>query len=217
MKSRVFIRNRKYFAVSGILVVGIFLYMVVRLGFLYFSLQFEASNSLPQTIKQYGSLLMVMDELLMLSTIFCGWTIYNVRKLYLQNEKTLTGLLITSFILILAAWLLIVLKTGRLIYPINGLPAATGNNLQTTLAEIYATWHLCDILLGLFMVSWAGLLSHSFWKYSGIMVGLLQMLCTYFGPSIKPFPLLMAIILSTSWLLKVGISNVKEAISTNLH
>ena len=73
----------------------------------------------------------------------------------------------TNFTLLLISWLLIVVETGGLIYPINGLSAVIGDNLQTTLAEIYATWHLCDILLGLFIISWSGLLPHPFGNTAG--------------------------------------------------
>ncbi|AXQ77706.1 hypothetical protein DDV21_000745 [Streptococcus chenjunshii] len=202
MKEQVFKQNRKYFSVLGMFLAGCLIYMVVRIGFLYFSFQLEMTNSLQQTVERHSSLLMAVDELLMFSTILFGSTFYNVRKLYFQNKKILTGLLVTSFILMLMVWLLIVVKTGRLIYPVNGLPVVTGDNLSAALAEIYAAWHLCDILLGLFMISWAGLLSRPLWKYSGIIIGLIQVFCTYFGQSTKPIPLLMAVILSTIWLLK---------------
>ena len=202
MKNQIFKQNRDDCLVSWAFLAGILLYMVIRFGFLYFSLQLKLTNSLHQTINQHRSLLMAMDELLMLSTILFGCTFYSIRKQYFQNKKILTGLLMTNFTLLLISWLLIVVETGRLIYPINGLSAVIGDNLQTTLAEIYATWHLCDILLGLFIISWSGLLPHPFWKYSGVIIGLMQILCTYFGQGIKPIPLSMAIILSTIWLLK---------------
>lgn len=202
MKNQIFKQNRDDCLVSWAFLAGILLYMVIRFGFLYFSLQLKLTNSLHQTINQHRSLLMTMDELLMLSTILFGCTFYCIRKRYFQNKKILTGLLMTNFTLLLISWLLIVVETGRLIYPINGLSAVIGDNLQTTLAEIYATWHLCDILLGLFIISWSGLLPHPFWKYSGVIIGLMQILCTYFGQGIKPIPLSMAIILSTIWLLK---------------
>ena len=38
--------------------------------------------------------------------------------------------------------------------------------------------------------------------FIGVIIGLMQILCTYFGQGIKPIPLSMAIILSTIWLLK---------------
>lgn len=207
-------QNRKRLLISGMLLTGILLYMMVRFYFLCLSLQLESTGSVQQTIDHHGSLLMVMGELLMLSTILCGCTFYNVRKLYFQNERVPTGLLVVSLALLSMAWLAIVVKTGRLVYPINGLPVVTGDSLQTTLAEIYALWHACDILLGLFMISWSGLVSHSFWKYSGAAVGLMQMLCTYFAQGMKPIPLSMAIALSTIWLLRRGLSSVNDLFPT---
>ncbi|MGT2907069.1 hypothetical protein [Streptococcus dentiloxodontae] len=202
MKNQTSKQKREYFLVSGIFLAGILFYMAVRIGFLYFSLQLGSTNSLLQTINQQGGLLMAMDELLIFSAILFGCTFYKVGNTYFQKDSILTGLLKASFTLLLMAWLLIVLETGRLVYPVNGLPVVTGDNLQAALAKIYAVWHLCDILLGLFLVSWSLLLSHSFWKYSGVTIGLMQILCTYFGQSIKPVPLLIAILLSTIWLLK---------------
>ncbi|AND79858.1 hypothetical protein [Streptococcus pantholopis] len=202
MKKQAFSKTEDYFLFSGAFLAGILIYMMVRIGYLYFSLQLDLTDSLHRTVEQHSSLLMVIDESLMLSTILLGSSFYSARRLYFQNKKNLTGLLVTSFALMLTAWLLIVLKTGRIIYPVNGLAVATGDSLQMVLSEIYASWHLCDILLGLFMISWSGLLSRSFWKYSGLAIGLMQIFCTYFDQSSKPLPLLTAIILSTIWLLK---------------
>ena len=202
MKNQIFKQNRDECLVSWAFLAGILLYMVIRFGFLYLSLQRNLTKNIHQTKKKQIILLLGIDEILMLSTILFGCTFYSIRKRYFQNKKILTGLLMTNFTLLLISWLLIVVETGRLIYPINGLSVVIGDNLQTTLAEIYATWHLCDILLGLFIISWSGLLPHPLWKYSGVIIGLMQILCTYFGQGIKPIPLSMAIILSTIWLLK---------------
>ena len=210
MENQTFKQNRNYFLISAMFLIGIFVYMGIRIGFLYFGLKLQFTNSLQETVNQHRTLLMIIDELLMLSTILCGSSFFNVRKVYSQNKNILTGFVTTSFILMLITWLLIMFETGRLVYPVNGLPVVTGDNLRTTLAEIYAAWHLCDILLGLFIIFWSGLLSHSLWKYSGITIGLLQMICTYFGQGIKPIPLFIAIILSTIWLLKQSISIVNE-------
>lgn len=210
MENQTFKQNRNCFLISAMFLIGIFVYMGIRIGFLYFSLRLKSAKFLQETVNQHRTLLMIIDELLMLSTILCGGVFYSVRKVYSQNKNILTGFVTVSFILMLMAWLLIMFETGRLVYPVNGLPVVTGDNLRTTLAEIYAAWHLCDILLGLFIIFWSGLLSHSFWKYSGITIGLLQMICTYFGQSIKPIPLFFAIILSTIWLLKQSISIVNE-------
>lgn len=69
MKNQIFKQNRDDCLVSWAFLAGILLYMVIRFGFLYFSLQLKLTNSLHQTINQHRSLLMAMDELLMLSTI----------------------------------------------------------------------------------------------------------------------------------------------------
>ena len=67
---------------------------------------------------------------------------------------------------------------------------------------------MCDIMLGVFMIAWAGLLSRPLWKYSGAVIGLAQILSTYFGQPVKPIPMLIAIALSTAWLLMRGVSGV---------
>ena len=157
MKNQTFKQNRNYFLISAMFLIGIFVYMGIRIGFLYFGLKQQFTNSLQETVNQHRTLLMIIDELLMLSTILCGGVFYNVRKVYSQNKNILTGFVTVSFILMLITWLLIMFETGRLVYPVNGLPVVTGGNLRTTLAEIYAAWHLCDILLGLFIIFLSGL------------------------------------------------------------
>ena len=200
-------QNRKRLLISGMLLTGILLYMMVRFYFLCLSLQLESTGSVQQTIDHHGSLLMVMGELLMLSTILCGCTFYNVRKLYFQNERVPTGLLVVSLALLSMACLAIVVKTGRLVYPVNGLPVIADDGLQAAVAEIYGAWHLCNIMLGVFMISWAGSSWRPLWKYSGAVIGLAQILSTYFGQPVKPVPMLMAIALSTAWMLMRGVSS----------
>ena len=157
MENQTFKQNRNYFLISAMFLIGIFVYMGIRIGFLYFGLKLKFTNSLQETVNQHCTLLMIIDELLMLSTILCGSSFFYVRKVYSQNKIILTGSVTVSFILMLMAWLLIMFETGRLVYPVNGLPVVTGGNLRTTLAEIYAAWHLCDILLGLFIIFLSGL------------------------------------------------------------
>ena len=193
---------------QGVLVAAVLLYAAVRIGFLCFSLQMASAASLRQAVDQYSGLLMAMDELLMLAAVLGGWAFYNGLESRVRNGRTLTGLAVASFVLMLIAWAVIVLGTGRLVYPVNGLPAVADDGLRAAVAEIYGAWHMCDIMLGVFMIAWAGLLSRPLWKYSGAVIGLAQILSTYFGQPVKPIPMLIAIALSTAWLLMRGVSSV---------
>ena len=190
------------------LVAAVLAYAAVRIGFLYVGLQMVSTASLRETVDQYSALLMAMDELLMLAAVLGGWAFYNGLESRVRNGRTLTGLAVASFVLMLIAWAVIVLGTGRLVYPVNGLPAVADDGLRAAVAEIYGAWHMCDILLGVFMIAWAGLLSRPLWKYSGAVIGLAQILSTYFGQPVKPIPMLIAIALSTAWLLMRGVSSV---------
>lgn len=190
------------------LVAAVLAYAAVRIGFLYVGLQMVSTASLRETVDQYSALLMAMDELLMLAAVLGGWAFYNGLESRVRNGRTLTGLAVASFVLMLIAWAVIVLGTGRLVYPVNGLPAVADDGLRAAVAEIYGAWHMCDIMLGVFMIAWAGLLSRPLWKYSGAVIGLAQILSTYFGQPVKPIPMLIAIALSTAWLLMRGVSSV---------
>ena len=192
----------------GVLVAAVLAYAAVRIGFLYVGLQMVSTASLRETVDQYSALLMAMDELLMLAAVLGGWAFYNGLESRVRNGRTLTGLAVASFVLMLIAWAVIVLGTGRLVYPVNGLPAVADDGLRAAVAEIYGAWHMCDIMLGVFMIAWAGLLSRPLWKYSGAVIGLAQILSTYFGQPVKPIPMLIAIALSTAWLLMRGVSSV---------
>lgn len=189
------------------LVAAVLLYAAVRIGFLCSSLQMALAASLRQAVDQYSGLLMAMDELLVLSAVLGGWAFYNALESRASNGRTLTGLAVASFALMLIAWVVVVLGTGRLVYPVNGLPVIAADGLQGAVARIYGAWHLCDIMLGVLMISWAGSSSRPLWKYSGAAIGLAQILSTYFGQAVKPIPMLIAIALSTAWLLMRGVSN----------
>ena len=201
-------RGRTRQLARGVLVAAVLAYAAVRIGFLYVGLQMASTASLCETVDQYSALLMAMDELLMLAAVLGGWAFYNGLESRVRNGRTLTGLAVASFVLMLIAWVVIVLGTGRLVYPVNGLPAVADDGLRAAVAEIYGAWHMCDIMLGVFMIAWAGLLSRPLWKYSGAVIGLAQILSTYFGQPVKPIPMLIAIALSTAWLLMRGVSGV---------
>lgn len=193
---------------QGVLVAAVLAYAAVRIGFLYFSLQMASAASLRQAVDQHSGLLMVMDELLVLSAVLGGWAFYNALESRVRNGRALTGLAVASFALMLIAWVVVVLGTGRLVYPVNGLPVIADDGLQAAVAEIYGAWHLCDIMLGVLMISWAGSSCRPLWKCSGAAIGLAQILSTYFGQPVKPIPMLMAIALSTAWMLMRGVSSI---------
>ena len=187
-------QKRRYRLAQGVLVAAVLVYAAVRIGFLYFSLQMASAASLRQAVDQYSGLLAAMDELLVLSAVLGGWAFYNALRSRVRSGRALTGLAVASFALMMIAWVVVVLGTGRLVYPVNGLPVIADDGLQAAVAEIYGAW--------------AGLLSRPLWKYSGAVIGLAQILSTYFGQPVKPIPMLIAIALSTAWLLMRGVSSV---------
>ena len=192
---------------QGVLVAAVLLYAAVRIGFLCFSLQMASAASLRQAVDQYSGLLAAMDELLVLSAVLGGWAFYNALRSRVRSGRALTGLAVASFALMMIAWVVVVLGTGRLVYPVNGLPVIADDGLQAAVAEIYGAWHLCDIMLGVLMIAWAGSSCRPLWKHSGAAIGLAQILSTYFGQPVKPIPMLMAIALSTAWMLMRGVSS----------
>ena len=208
MGSRSSEQKRRRQLAQGVLVAAVLAYAAVRIGFLCFSLQTASAASLRQAVDQYSGLLMAVDELLVLSAVLGGWAFYNALRSRLRSGRALTGLAVASFALMLIGWVLIVLGTGRLVYPVNGLPVIADDGLQAAVAEIYGAWHLCDIMLGVLMISWAGSSCRPLWKCSGAAIGLAQILSTYFGQPVKPIPMLMAIALSTAWMLMRGVSSI---------
>ena len=194
-------QKRRYRLDQGVLVAAVLVYAAVRIGFLYFSLQMASAASLRQAVDQDSGLLAAMDELLVLSAVLGGWAFYNALRSRVRSGRALTGLAVASFALMMIAWVVVV-------YPVNGLPVIADDGLQAAVAEIYGAWHLCDIMLGVFMISWAGSSWRPLWKYSGAVIGLAQILSTYFGQPVKPIPMLIAIALSTAWLLMRGVSSV---------
>ena len=200
-------QKRRYRLAQGVLVAAVVVYAAVRIGFLCFSRPMASAASLRQAVDQHSGLLMVMDELLVLSAVLGGWAFYNALESRARSGRALTGLAVASFALMLIGWVVVVLGTGRLVYPVNGLPVVADDGLQAAVAEIYGAWHLCDIMLGVLMISWAGSSCRPLWKCSGAAIGLAQILSTYFGQPVKPVPMLIAIALSTAWMLMRGVSS----------
>lgn len=201
-------QKRRRRLAQGVFVGAVLVYAAVRIGFLCFSLQMASAASLRQAVDQYSGLLMAVDELLVLSAVLGGWAFYNALRSRVRNGRALTGLVVASFALMMIAWVVVVLGTGRLVYPVNGLPVVADDGLQAAVAEIYGAWHLCDIMLGVFIISWAGSSWRPLWKCSGAAIGLAQILSTYFGQPVKPVPMLIAIALSTAWMLMCGVSSI---------
>ena len=208
MGSRSLEQEKRRRLTQGVLIAAVLVYAAVRIGFLYVGLQIGSAASLRQAVNQYNGLLKAVDELLVLSAVLGGWALSNALGSRVRNVRALTGLAVASFALMLIAWVVIVLGTGRLVYPVNGLPVIADDGLRAAVAEIYGAWHLCDIMLGVFMISWAGSSCRPLWKYSGAVIGLAQILSTYFGQPVKPIPMLIAIALSTAWMLMRGVSSV---------
>ena len=188
------------------LVAAVLVYAAVRIGFLYVGLQMASAASLREAVDQYSGLLKVVDELLVLSAVLGGWAFCNALESRVRKGRALTGLAAASFALMLICCVVIVLGTGRLVYPVNGLPVVADDGLRAAVAEIYGAWHLCDIMFGVFMIALAGASWRPLWKYSGAAIGLAQILSTYFGQPVHPTPMLIAIALSTAWLLMRGVS-----------
>ena len=208
MGSRPLEQKRRRRLAQGVLVAAVLAYAAVRIGFLYVGLQIGPAASLRQAVNQCSGLLMAMDELLVLSAVLGGWAFYDACRSRVRSGRALTGLAVASFALMLIAWVVIVLGIGRLVYPVNGLPVIADDGLQAAVAEIYGAWHLCDIMLGVFMISWAGSSWRPLWKCSGAAIGLAQILSTYFGQPVKPVSMLIAIALSTAWMLMRGVSSI---------
>ena len=208
MGSRPSEQKRRYRLAQGVLVAAVLVYAAVRIGFLYFSLQMASAAFLRQAVDQYSGLLAAMDELLVLSAVLGGWAFYDACRSRVRSGRALTGLAVASFALMLIGWVVVVLGTGRLVYPVNGLPVVADDGLQAAVAEIYGAWHLCDIMLGVLMIAWAGSSCRPLWKCSGAAIGLAQILSTYFGQPVKPVSMLMAIALSTAWMLMRGVSSI---------
>ena len=200
-------QKRRRRLAQGVFVGAVLVYAAVRIGFLYVGLQIGPAASLRQAVDQYSGLLMAMDESLVLSAVLGGWAFYNACRSRVRSGRALTGLAVASFALMLIAWVVIVLGIGRLVYPVNGLPVIADDGLQAAVAEIYGAWHLCDIMLGVLMIAWAGSSCRPLWKHSGAAIGLAQILSTYFGQPVKPVPMLIAIALSTAWMLMRGVSS----------
>ena len=207
MGSRPLEQKRRRRLAQGVLVAAVLVYAAVRIGFLCFSLQMASAASLRQAVNQCSGLLKAVDELLVLSAVLGGWAFSNALRSSVRSGRALTGLAAASFALMLIGWVVIVLGTGRLVYPVNGMPVVADDGLQAAVAEIYGAWHLCDIMLGVLMIAWAGSSCRPLWKCSGAAIGLTQILSTYFGQPVKPVPMLIAIALSTAWMLMRGVSS----------
>lgn len=123
---------------------------------------------------------------------------------YLRSHSPVSALAgVVAYGVAAVAYITVTLALGRLIYPVNGLPMSTDGVLMA-ISQVFAGMHFAAIALGVAIVAIGVALRQRALLVLSIVVGVLQVVGTYYGTT-PPFWLLaLAIGAWVVWIVAVG-------------
>lgn len=98
-----------------------------------------------------------------------------------EENYFIISIIIVSLIYCIIAWVGIVLIIWNIVYPVNGVVPLRKSELSTATLQIYSRLHLSDLALGILTISLSCLSLNLYVKLGGYVVGIMQMLFTYYS------------------------------------
>lgn len=161
-----------------------------------------------QWVKSYARIFKFCDKLLATSTfLFSSYIIFFI--LYSSREENyfIISIIIVSLIYCIIAWVGIVLIIGNIVYPVNGIIPLKKSELSTATLQIYSRLHLSDLALGILTISLSCLSLNLYVKLGGYVVGIMQILFTYYSKRLNYNAYLFTVIAWNIWIIVVQIIN----------
>ena len=157
-----------------------------------------------QWVKSYARIFKFCDELLATSTfLFSSYIIFFI--LHSREENYfIISIIIVSLIYCIIAWVGIVLIIGNIVYPVNGIIPLKKSELSTATLQIYSRLHLSDLALGILTISLSCLSLNLYVKLGGYVVGIMQILFTYYSKRLNYNAYLFTVI---AWIIVFQIIN----------
>ena len=169
-----------------------------------------------QWVKSYARIFKFCDELLVTSTfLFSSYIIFFI--LHSREENYfIISIIIVSLIYCIIAWVGIVLIIGNIVYPVNGIIPLKKSELSTATLQIYSRLHLSDLALGILTISLSCLSLNLYVKLGGYVVGIMQILFTYYSKRLNYNAYLFTVIAWNIWIIVFQIINQMKTYLTNI-
>ena len=158
-------------------------------------------------VKSNTRTLKICDELLAISSfLFSCYMIDFIFRNWQDNYFRLS-VIVVSLIYCIFAWIGIVLAVGNMVYPVNGIKALKNSELSTAILQVYARLHLSDLALGILTISLASFSQNLYIMVAGCVIGIMQMMFTYFGKPLNYQAHVLTIIVWSIWMVLFQLMN----------
>ena len=151
--------------------------------------------------------LKICDELLAISSFLFSCCIIDFIFRNWQDNYFRVSVIVVSLIYCIFAWIGIVLIVGNMVYPINGIKALKESELSTAILQVYARLHLSDLALGILTISLASFSQNLYIMVAGCVIGIMQMMFTYFGKPLNYQAHVLTIIVWSIWMVLFQLMN----------
>lgn len=151
-------------------------------------------------VKSNTRTLKICDELLAISSFLFSCCIIDFIFRNWQDNYFRVSVIVVSLIYCIFAWIGIVLIVGNMVYPVNGIKALKESELSTAILQVYARLHLSDLALGILTVSLASFSQNLYIMVTGCVIGIMQMMFTYFGKPLNYQAHVLTIIVWGIWM-----------------
>lgn len=158
-------------------------------------------------VKSNTRTLKICDELLAISSfLFSCYIIAFIFRNWQDNYFKLSAIVV-SLIYCIFAWIGIVLMVGNMVYPVNGIKALKESELSTVLLQVYTRLHLSDLALGILTISLASFSQNFYIMVAGCVIGIMQMMFTYFAKPLNYQAHVLTIIVWSVWMILFQLMN----------
>lgn len=130
----------------------------------------------------------------------------------IKKQHPINGSLAMTVVIVLTIGMIagVVLPLGRLVYPVNGLPVATGEMAVMVASQVFAGIHWSMLVLALYVFIFSCLICSSLVRVLAVVVVPLQIVGTYYASKIFVPLNLLAIVSLLLWAIVVGIYLMKK-------
>ena len=161
-----------------------------------------------QWVKSYARIFKFCYELLATSTfLFSSYIIFFILHSSREENYFIISIIIVSLIYCIIAWVGIVLIIWNIVYPVNGVVPLRKSELSTATLQIYSRLHLSDLALGILTISLSCLSLNLYVKLGGYVVGIMQILFTYYSKRLNYNAYLFTVIAWNIWIIAFQIIN----------
>ena len=168
-------------------------------------------SALPENTADLGAwlhdsktLLIIADEVLMFASIVLLALAVLLYQAFAPRHKTIAALGLTAWSVATVGFVITILAIGRLVYPVNGIAVPT-ESLEYSVAPVFSSLHLASIALGVGIITFGFGFKKKSMAIVSCIVGVLQIVGTYFAAATPVWLLLAAAFAWAMWTFLVSI------------